>query len=102
MSREYRGERVVIYPAYIDSSLPRRLGRRVRAEEGVPRPTLKEIAQAAERLGLDPIVEPEARYPRTWFHQKGRVLVRKKASKTVLLRMIAREVASQRKARSRG
>ena len=102
MTRDYKGERVIIYPAYLDSTLPRRLGRRVPKDEGVPKPTLREIARAAEKLGLDPVIEADSHYPRTWFTRKGRVIVRKKGeSKTSLLRRLAREVASQRRSQKK-
>lgn len=99
MSREYRGKRIVIYTSYLDSTLPRRLGRRVPREEGVPRPTVREIAWAAQQLGLDPIVEEDARHPRTWFTHRGRVIVLKKGSKQALLREIARLLREHRRRR---
>ncbi len=99
MSRDYRGRRIVIYPSYLDSTLPRRLGRRVPREEAVPRPTLKEIAWAAEQLGLDPILEEDARHPRTWFTHKGRVIVEKKGPKQKILREIARLIREYRRRR---
>ncbi len=101
MSREYRGKRIVIYPSYIDSSLPRRLGRRVPREAGVPRPSIREIAEAAEELGLNPVVEEDARHPRTWFTHRGRVIVDKVAPKQRVLRMIAERILERRRRRGR-
>jgi len=98
LTRDYRGERVIIYPAYIDSSLSRKQGRRIPRDQAVAKPTLREIARAAEKLGLEPVIEAEAHYPRTWFTRKGRVVVAKRGSKRSLLRMLAREIAAQRRA----
>lgn len=99
MSREYKGKRVVIYPSYLDASLPRRLGRRLPREEAVPRPSLREIAWAAEQLGLDPMVEEDARHPRTWFTHRGRVIVVKTGPKQRILREIARIIREHRRRR---
>ncbi|MGB9828209.1 MAG: signal recognition particle subunit SRP19/SEC65 family protein, partial [Thermosphaera sp.] len=36
MSREYRGRKTVLYPAYIDSTLSRSEGRRIPSSSAVP------------------------------------------------------------------
>ncbi len=99
MSREYRGKRVVVYTSYLDSNLPRRLGRRISREEAVPNPRIEELYEAALELGLNPEIEKEARHPRTWFTHRGRIIVDKVASKQELLRLIASKVREKRRKR---
>lgn len=101
MSREYRGERIVLYPAYLDKRLPRRLGRRVSQDLAVLSPRLEEIAAAAEELGLDPIVETDKAYPRIWFRSKGRVIVLRRYRKQETLRLIASKIIELRKRKKR-
>lgn len=96
-----RKEKYVVWPAYLDSSLPRRLGRRVPLGLAVRNPSLREIAEAAEALGLNPEVDREARYPRLWWSKqhRGRVLVDKRGSKEEVLKAIAGEVRRRRSRR---
>jgi signal recognition particle subunit SRP19 len=97
MSREYRGERIVIYPAYFDKKLSRRLGRRVPQDLSVLSPRIDEIVKAAEELGLNPVIEEDKAYPRVWYKSKGRVIVLKKARKQELIRAIAAKIVEYRK-----
>jgi len=99
MSRDYKGKRIVVYTSYLDSDLPRRLGRRLRREEAVPKPSIREIYEAAESLGLNPVLEEEARHPSTWFTHRGRVIVDKAGSKQETLRLIASRIREARRRR---
>lgn len=96
MSKEYRGKKIVVWPAYIDASLSRSKGRRVPQSIAVPNPSIDEIVSASKELGLDPLVE-ESPYPRAWWKYKERVVVTKKTSKTRLLKMIALKIKELRK-----
>ncbi len=87
---------MVIYPAYLDSTLSWREGRRVPRSLAVRNPSVEEIVKAAEELGLNPVVE-EARYPRLWWRYRYRVVVDKVASKQEVLRMIARKIIEYRR-----
>ena len=98
--KEYRGERVTVWPVYIDSSARRSNGRRIPLSEAVRNPTVEEIEEAARQLGLDPEVV-EARYPRAWWKYDKAVLVRKAGSKLETLRMLARKVSELRASRRR-
>ncbi len=92
LQREHKGKNVIIYPAYLDSSLTRKEGRRISIEHSVKDPKPDEIAKAARNLGLDAYIE-EGRYPRIWWKYKYRVVVSKNNySKRELLRMIAEEI----------
>ncbi|WP_062661928.1 signal recognition particle subunit SRP19/SEC65 family protein [Aeropyrum camini] len=59
------GKRIILWPAYFDSTLPRRLGRRVPRDMGVPSPRPEDVAEAARRAGFEAVVE-ESSYPRLW------------------------------------
>jgi len=65
--------RVVVYPAYLDSSKTTAEGRRIAREKAVQGPTIEEIAQAATKVGF--ACEPEDKaYPRDWL-TRGRLRV---------------------------
>ncbi len=99
-SREYKNERIVLWPAYIDSTKSRGKGRKISREDCVPKPRVEEIVEAAEILGLDPIVE-EKNYPRLWWEQDKRIVVLKKYSRQELYRRIAKKIKEIREARKR-
>lgn len=92
-SREYVGERIVIWPFNIDCTVPRSRGRKVGLRHCVKRPRVEEVAKACERLGLDPIVEGGKKHPKHWHSSQGRVAVRRVSSKVQLLKLISAEVA---------
>ena len=100
MSKDYRGERIVIYPAYLDKRLSRRLGRRVPLDIAVLSPRLEDIVRAARELGLDPIVDENSRYPRVWYRYRGRVIVLKKSRKQDILRDISKKINEYRRKRA--
>ena len=97
-----RRDRYVLYPSYFDASLPRRLGRRAPRDLAVRNPTLRDLIEAAERLGLNPEVDENARHPRVWYNLslRGRVFVEKRGSKQQLILEVAR-VLKQIKAERR-
>jgi signal recognition particle subunit SRP19 len=64
----------VIWPAYLDSALSRREGRRVARGVAVDDPTVDEIAEAVRQVGYDAVIERDRTYPRE-FESRGRVLV---------------------------
>ena len=99
-SREYKDERIVLWPVYIDSTKTRGKGRKISRENGVPKPRVEEIVEAAEILGLDPIVEDKS-YPRLWWEQEKRVVVLKKYPRQELYRRIAKKIKEIREARKR-
>mgnify|MGYP001772638574 CR=1 FL=1 len=91
MSRDYRGSRVAIYPAYFDANLSRKEGRRVPLNLAVPSPSIEDIVEVCNKLNLNPEIEPEKAYPRN-FTLKGRVIVDKRGSKVKTLLLIAGEL----------
>lgn len=95
MSREYKGKRIVVYPQYIDSRKSRNKGRRIPLSYAVPSPRVEEIVRAAEKLGLNPVIE-ESKYPREWWTSEERVVVDKKNSKLKTLKLIAEKINEMR------
>ncbi len=95
-TRDYIGERVLVWPENLDSTIPRSAGRRLSRKECVPKPTLKEIYEAAEKAGLDPIFEEGKKLPRRWWCSQGRIAVLKRGSKLKTLRIIAEELRKMR------
>ena len=60
-------------------------------------PELKKIVQAAKELGLNPTVERDKAYPKSWWNFSGRVLVDKKGIKSGIVREIAKRIGQSRK-----
>ncbi len=96
MSRDYREKRVVVWPAYIDATLSRKMGRRVPRSVAVPNPTVEEIVEAASQLGLNPVIE-DSPYPRAWWKYRQRVVVDKTGPKQQVLRKIAEKIKEIRR-----
>ena len=99
-SRKYRGERLVVWPPYLDSRTPRSRGRRIPLEKAVPRPSVEEIAEAAQRLGLEPIVEDKS-YPKDWMRHRRRVVVKRMGGRVETLVRLAGEIREMRRQRTR-
>ncbi len=81
--------RKIIWLAYLDCSIPRRLGRRLPRDLCIDRPSIDEILRACKELNLDCEADNEARYPRTWYLHQGRVLISYEGPKLRLLKEIA-------------
>jgi len=90
-------DKYVIWPAYIDKGNSRSGGRIISRKISVTSPELKEIVQAAKELGLNPVVERDKAYPKSWWKVSGRVLVDKKGVKSGTVRDIARTIGENRK-----
>ena len=57
---------------------------------------INEIKEAARKLGLNPEVEPEKAYPKSWWEVSGRVLVDDKGPKSIIAKQIASSVKKMR------
>jgi signal recognition particle subunit SRP19 len=79
----------IIYPLYFDSTVSRLNGRKVAKKYAVEKPSLENIAKAAQSLKLNPIVENDGIHSSTPWKKEGRILVEKKGPKTKLLIEIA-------------
>lgn len=88
---------IVIWPSYLDATLTRRMGRRIPKEIAVPNPRIEEVEGALKELNVKYVLENEKSYPRTWFKDKGRILVEKKWGKNKIIREIALIINRNRK-----
>ncbi|WP_406658292.1 signal recognition particle protein Srp19 [Methanolobus sp. ZRKC2] len=88
--------KLVIWPVYIDRTKSRSKGRIISRKTSVTEPTIKEIGLAAEKLGLNPEIEADKAYPKSWWESKGRVLIDNNEPKTVLSRKISSKIKEMR------
>jgi signal recognition particle subunit SRP19 len=88
----------VLWPAFFDRSLSRRLGRRVPTDLAVDDPAVEEVAEAVGQVGYDAVIERDAAYPREHHRTRGRVLVKdaEDASKSDLVQATAAYVLALR------
>ena len=69
---------MVIYPSYLDSTKTLKQGRRIGKENAVDTPTVSDISQALQQLGLRHVLQPHKGYSRdatTLWDNPGRVRV---------------------------
>jgi signal recognition particle subunit SRP19 len=85
-------DKIIIWPAYFDSTKTRKDGRRVPKNLSVPSPKILEIKNAAEKLGLEHELVAEAGYPKTPWLKTGMLLVKKKEAKEQIIRKIAKQL----------
>lgn len=89
----YRSDdRYILYPLYFDSTISRKDGRRLSEKDCIEKPTIEQIARAAQTLGLHPEIQKNNSHPSRSWKQDGRVLVDKKESKQKLLRLLSRRL----------
>jgi len=88
--------KLVIWPVYIDQTKSRSSGRIISRKNAIKEPHLNEIKEAAIKLGLNPEVEPEKAYPKSWWEVSGRVLVDDKGPKSVIAKQIASAIKKMR------
>lgn len=85
-------DKVILWPAYFDSTKTRGEGRKVPKGLAVPSPKVSELKEAAEKLGLEHELVLDACYPKTPWLKSGILLVAKKESKNQLLKKVARQL----------
>ena len=88
--------KLVIWPAYIDQTKSRSSGRIISRKNAIKEPHLNEIKEAARQLGLNPEVEPEKAYPKSWWEVSGRVLIDDNGPKSVIAKQIALAIKKMR------
>jgi signal recognition particle subunit SRP19 len=88
-------DKIVIWPAFIDSELTRREGRRLPRKLSVKTPKVDEMLQAAEKLGYDPSIEDMA-FPRRWHVEKKALVLGAKVPRSEALLRIAEELRRTR------
>ncbi len=82
----------VLWLEYFDAYNTRKNGRRVPKDLAIKNPKIEDLKNAAKTLGLNPILEIEKSYPKKWWRKNGRILVKKKYSKTKTIIQIARRM----------
>lgn len=90
VSRE--DNKYVIWPLYFDKNASRREGRRVPEDLAIENPSVEKIFHIAKELGLNPLLERDARHPSRPWRKEGRILIDKKGKKEDLIREIARKL----------
>ncbi len=88
--------KLIIWPEYLDATKSRADGRILPMKEAVKSPVLKEIEKAALELDLNPVVEADKAYPKSWWNVTGRVLVDKKGPKSIIVKQIADKINNMR------
>jgi signal recognition particle subunit SRP19 len=88
--------KIVIWPIYIDQMKSRSKGRIIARKNSMKEPQLNEINEAAKQLGLNPEIEPEKAYPKSWWEISGRVLVDDKGPKSIITKQIALSIKKMR------
>ena len=91
-------DKIIIWPAYFDSTKTRGDGRRVPKSLAVPSPKVLEMKEAVEKLGLSHEVVLDAGYPKTPWLKTGMILVTKKESKEKVIRKIGEQLLKIRSA----
>ena len=89
--------KAIIWPVYIDLKKTKHEGRKVSLEHAVSTPKLREISRAAAKLGLNPEVEKNKSYSRSWWEISGRVAVDKTIPKREILIKISKMIQGNRK-----
>jgi signal recognition particle subunit SRP19 len=88
--------RTIIWPAYLDSKRTKSEGRKIPKKQSVSSPKIREISQAAKKLGLNPSVEKYKSYPPSWWEGSGRVIVDNKMTKQEILLKISNLINGSR------
>ncbi len=92
---------VIVWPAYLDSSLSRAQGRKIPKNLGAPEVTVEVLKKAAESAGFDYELEPDKKYPRNWSSVSGYLVLgnpeghKKKRLLLVLAKSVRRIVAQR-------
>ena len=87
----------IVWPAYINSSISRKDGRKLSKEEAVEEPKLREITQVLRKLKIQHQVEQRKSFPSSWWEHSGRVVVKHDfESKLELLRKISSNIKISR------
>jgi len=83
---------MIIWPAYIDKKKSRREGRRVPEDLAIENVKLKDIEKALKKLGLEPKVYKDKRYPRQHWDVCGCIEIDYKGNKLQLLKEICKTI----------
>jgi signal recognition particle subunit SRP19 len=93
-------DKIIIWPAYFDSTKTRNDGRRVSRNLAVASPKIIEVKEAAEKLGLTHELAADVGYAKTPWLKTGMILVKKKDSKGQVVLLLAQQLIKMRSAPS--
>jgi len=91
-----RRGKLVFWPAYFESSLTWGQGRRVSKKLSLRGVKAVEVFRAAEDLGLNPLMDEGAAYPKAPWMRSGVVLVDKTGKKSEVMVDLAQRIRSNR------
>jgi signal recognition particle subunit SRP19 len=89
-------DKIIIWPAYFDSTKTRKDGRRVSKDLAVSSPRLLEIKDVAEKLHLECEIVMDAAYPKTPWLKTGMLLAKKNEEKEQIIKRIAKQLVKIR------
>jgi signal recognition particle subunit SRP19 len=89
-------EKVIVWPTYFDSTRTRKQGRRVPKNLASSSPQIQELKTAAEKLQLNCELVADVTYPKTPWLKTGMILVKKKNTKSELIKNIAKQLLKTR------
>ena len=85
-------EKYRIWPAYFNTRYSRGGGRRVPRDKAIRDPKPEDIVKAAERLGLNPLLEPGKAYSKYPWEASALILVDKKGTKAEIVKQLTEEL----------
>jgi signal recognition particle subunit SRP19 len=71
-------DKIIIWPAYFDSTKTRKEGRRVSKNLALSLPKIQEMKEAASKMGFECELVEGVGYPKTSWMKTGMLLVKKK------------------------
>lgn len=89
-------KKTILWPVYFDSSKTRKEGRKVPKNVAVLNPSLAELQQVAEHLGLKPEGDGNAAHPAIPWQKTGRIWIENKETKMQILMKTAKEIVAIR------
>jgi signal recognition particle subunit SRP19 len=93
-------DKVILWPAYFDSTKTRKEGRKIPKNLAITSPKISELKETVEKLGLDYELVLEAGYPKTPWLKTGMLLVARKEPKNQIIEKIAKQLLKIRGAAS--
>lgn len=88
----------IIWLEYINKNIKLSNGRKIPKKYAIEKPNINELYEATKILNLNPIIEPEKKYPRYYSENKGRIIIDKQSSynKKKLLIIISKLITEYR------
>ena len=94
-----RKGKLYLWPCYFDTDLSWRQGRRLPKKLSLRGVDSEEVLKAANNLGLNPVLEYGAAFPKRPWLKKGLIMVDKVGPKTEILRGLAKKIRQNRASR---